>query len=90
MKKFYDFRLPNIADLAKAIAWARRIYKSGNYGRVYIDYGTGQVIHEEFVDESSRVCGNLFSVDVWLERRSYDCAAMNIHRCKAWLVHYFG
>ena len=91
MTKFYDYRLPNIADLAKAITWARKIYKqNGNYGRVYIDYETGGIIREEFTSPDWRLTGLFYSVDIWRENRAYNCASMSIHHCKTWLVHRFG
>jgi len=81
-------KLPSISALAKSIAAARRIYRRGNYGRVYIDYSVGRAFVEEFVSPESCVYGtDLATVDVWLEKRSYDCAAMNLRRIKSYLEH---
>lgn len=76
-------KLPTIAALAKAIAAARRIYRRGNYGRVYIDYSSARIDVEEFVDPRSYCTGpTCFPVDIWLENRSYECAAMNLRKLK--------
>lgn len=77
-------KLPTILALAKAIAEARRIYRRGNYGRAYIDYSSGRAFVEEFVSPDWYVSNpDCVAVDVWLEKRAYDCAAMNLLRLKA-------
>lgn len=77
-------KLPSISALAKAIAEARRIYRRGNYGRVYVDISTGRAFVEEFVTPESYVYDpDCVAVDVWHEKRAYDCAAMNLRRIKA-------
>lgn len=79
-------KLPTISALTKAIAEARRIYRRGNYGRVYADLSTGCAFVEEFVSPDSYVYAtDCVAVDVWLEKRAYDCAAMNLRRIKAHL-----
>lgn len=77
-------KLPSISALSKAIAEARRIYRRGNYGRVYVDHSTGRTFVEEFVSPDSYVnAPDCVAVDVWLEKRAYDCAAINLRRLKA-------
>lgn len=79
-------KLPSISALSKAIAEARRIYRRGNYGRVYVDLSLGRAFVEEFVSPDSYVNGpGCVAVDVWLEKRSYECASMNLRRLKACL-----